>query len=541
MSEITNSGDKIVEKLVDQIFADWDQPDSPGCALAVIRDGRIIYSRGYGMANLELGVPIQPNSIFDIGSTSKQFTALCILILARRGMLSLDDPIQKFLPEMPEYEQPITVRHLVHHTSGIRDYLTLMALANMPFENDYQEADVVGLIARQKALNFLPGEEHLYCNSGYFLMSEIVHRVSGKNLRDFAEENVFGPLGMKHTHFHNNFKEIVPHRGSAYSPKEDGGYEIDMGIFDVLGDGAVYTSVEDLLQWDRNYYDNKLDGGGPELIQQMQQVGVLNSGDKLEYAFGLTVTHYRGLPMVCHGGSWYGYRAQMMRFPEQRFTVICLANRADSNPDGKCRQVADIYLEKLFTDQVKAETTGGQKAFTELSTDVLLAKLGKYQDADGSTIAEVVVGEESLVLDTMGRKFPIQPLAENHFAAVDAPVSIDLYFEDENRKLTVDINQGLQKTVFVRIEPLQLSADELADFAGSYFSDELNMTYQLIAGENLLQVKPATLFMKELKPSVTDTFSSGILGLQFSRDEAGKVCAFNANAGRVKDIIFKKQ
>ncbi len=530
-----------ITERVDQIFADWDKPDSPGCALAVIQDGSIIYSRGYGMANLELNVPIQPNSIFDIGSTSKQFTALCILILARRGMLSLDDPIQKYLPEMPVYEQPITVRHLVHHTSGIRDYLTLMALANMPFENDYQEPEVVGLIARQKALNFKPGDEHLYCNSGYFLMSEIVERVSGKNLRDFAEENVFGPLGMKHTHFHNNFKEIVPHRASAYNPKEAGGFEIDMGIFDVLGDGAVYTSVEDLLLWDRNYYDNKLDGGGQELIQQMQQVGVLNNGEKLEYAFGLMISNYRGLPMVCHGGSWYGYRAQMMRFPEQHFSVICLANRGDSNPDGKCRQVADVYLEKFFTDQVEAETSGEQKAFAELSMDALLAKVGKYQDADGGTIAEIVIGEESLVLETMGQKFPIQPLDENHFAAVNAPVSIDVYFEDENRKLTIDINQGLQKMDFSRIAPLQLSAAELAEFAGTYYSDELNMTYQFVAGDNLLNVNPSTFFMRVLKPSTPDTFSSGILGLHFLRDEAGKVCAFNANAGRVKDIIFKKQ
>jgi CubicO group peptidase (beta-lactamase class C family) len=522
---------------VDQIFAEWDTPNTPGCALAIIKDGKIIYSRGYGMANLELGVPLAPNSIFDIGSTSKQFTALCILMLARRGKLSLDDPIQKYLPEMPQYEQPITVRHLVHHTSGIRDYLTLMALSNMPFENDYQEPEVVGLIARQKALNFLPGEEYLYSNSGYFLMSEIVQRVSGQNLRDFAEENIFGPLGMIHTHFHNNFKEIVPRRAYGYSPKKDGGFEIDMGIFDVLGDGAVYTSVEDLLLWDRNYYDNKLDGGGQELIRQMEQVGIFNSGEKQDYAFGLRISTYKGLPVVDHGGSWYGYRAQMMRFPRQRFTVICLANRSDSNPDGKCKQVADIYLADLFTGQPAAAETPAETV--ELPDEVLLAKTGKYQDKDGG-VAEITADDDALILEAMGGKFAIEPLGENHFTAPKAPARVDVFFENNNQTLKLSLNAASLETVFKRIADLQLDARQLSEYAGKYYSDELNITYELSAGDGVLNSKPETEYMKALKPSVKDKFSRGMLSLQFLRDESGKVSAFSANAGRVKDIIFKK-
>ena len=528
-----------ITERVDQIFADWDKPDSPGCALAVIKDGCIMYSRGYGMANLELNVPINPQSIFDIGSTSKQFTALCTLLLSRKGKLSLDDPIQKYLPEIPEYEQPITIRHLIHHTSGIRDYLTLMALANMPFENDYQEPEVVALIARQKALNFLPGEEHLYCNSGYFLLSEIVWRVSGKNLRDFAEENVFGPLGMKHTHYHNNFKEIVPNRASAYGPREGGGFEIDMGIFDVLGDGAVYTSVEDLFLWDCNYYDNKLDGGGQELIRQMEQPGVLNNGEKLEYAFGLMLSPYRGLHTVSHGGSWYGYRAQMLRFPDQHFSVICLSNLASFNPDFVCKKVADIYLENVFPEKASGESIQ-EAAAVDLNIETLLARVGKFQDAEKNNVAEILVGEESLVLDTMGQKFPIEPLSENHFRATKAPVALNIYFENDNNRLIVDINDGYQKTVFEKIAALELTAAQLAEYTGRYFSDELNMAYEFTVGENMLNVKPATFYLKKLEPLMKDSFNSGILTLVFQRDETGKVTGFNTDAGRVKDIVFKK-
>ncbi len=530
---------KTITDRVDQIFTEWDKPDSPGCALAVIKDGEIIYKRGYGMANLEHNVPIKPETVFDIGSTSKQFTALSILLLARHGKLSLDDPIQKYLPEMPEYEKPITVRHLVHHTSGIRDYLTLMALANLPFENDYQEAVVVELIARQKQLNFLPGEEHLYCNSGYFLMSEIVQRVSGKNLRDFAEEHIFGPLGMKNSHFHNNFKEIVPNRASGYGRKKEGGFEIDMGIFDVLGDGAVYTNVEDLFLWDQNFYNNKLDGGGQDLIEQMQTVGILNSGEKLEYAFGLMVSNYRGLKTVSHGGSWYGYRAQLMRFPEQRFSVICLANLGDMAPENLCNQVADIYLEDLLEADVVEKGADDQPAF-EITEALLKEKIGSYQDPEKGINAEVTVNKKGLILDTMGYKFTLAAVTPDHFIAQDAPVKLDVHFEEDNKKMSVLIADGVETFALTRIEAVQLTTEELKEYEGNYFSPELNITYHLNVKEDQLSVTPETPFLKILKPTLRDAFSAGMPSIKFDRTETGAISGFNINAGRVKDVHFEK-
>ena len=532
MSEITQR--------VDRIFTTWDRPDSPGCALAVIRDGEIVYKRGYGMANLEHNVPIGPQTIFDIGSTSKQFTALCILLLARRGKLSLDDPIQRFLPEMPEYEQPITISHLIHHTSGLRDYLTLMALANMPFENDYQEPEVVALIARQQALNFAPGAEFLYSNSGYFLLSEIVERVSGQNLRDFAQENVFGPLGMVHTHFHNNFKEIVPHRASGYAPRKEGGYQIDMGIFDVLGDGAVYTSVEDLYLWDQNYYDNRLDGGGQELIRQMEELGVLNSGEKLDYAFGLTLTDYRGLHSVHHGGSWYGYRAEMLRFPEQRFSVICLSNLGSMDPSSLCLQVADVYLESVFT---QAPSHGGGEEngpVASLSEKALQEKTGTFQDAESGTMATLTVQSGEMLLNTMGMEFVMQPLDADSFKALDAPVKLIVTYETDPDHVTVDVNDGMQTMHFERIQPPQLSAQQLAEYAGAYHSEELGITYHLSAGDNLLRAEPASPYFDTLHPSQPDAFSAGMASIQFLRGDEGKVIGYTVNAGRVKNIRFDR-
>lgn len=188
---------------VDELFIQWDKPDSPGCAIAVIQNGEIIYHRGYGMANLEYNIPISLNSVFDIASNSKQFTAMCIVLLARQKFLDLDDELQKYIPEIPQYSQPITIRHLSVHTSGLRDYLMLMFFAGMMFENKYLNEEIIALIARQQSLNFDPGAEQLYCNSGYILLAEIVRRVSGKSLRIFAQEQIFAPLGMKNTHFHD--------------------------------------------------------------------------------------------------------------------------------------------------------------------------------------------------------------------------------------------------------------------------------------------------------------------------------------------------
>jgi CubicO group peptidase (beta-lactamase class C family) len=327
---------------VDKVFALYDKPDSPGCALGLIRDGAFIYRRGYGSANLELGVPITTKTVFDIGSTSKQFTAASIVLLAQQGKLALDDDIRKYVPEMPTYSRPVTIRHLLHHTSGIRDYLTLMSLRGVATEDLTDDEDALSIITKQKEINFSPGDEHLYSNSGYFLLSVIVKRASGKTLREFARENIFEPLGMHDTHFHDDHTMIVRGRATGYAPKEGGGFQIDMSDFEQTGDGAVMTTVEDLFRWDQNFYRPVV--GGQAMVNQLQATGTLSGGKALTYAFGLSVSQYRGLPAVSHGGAWAGYRAELLRFPGENLSVICLCNLGNSNPGMLSRKVAEIYL-----------------------------------------------------------------------------------------------------------------------------------------------------------------------------------------------------
>ena len=239
---------------IDELFAAWNKPNSPGCALAVINDGEIIYKRCYGMADLERNVSLSPASVFDIGSTGKQFTAMVIAILAKQGALSLDDSIQKYIPEISTYEQPVTIRHLIHHTSGIRDYLVLMYLSGMRSENFYYEDELLDLICRQKELNFKPGDEFEYSNSGYFLLGVIARRVTGKSLPVLIKENILEPLGMQATNFNDDAKRIVKNRAIGYSPNDGDGFYTEMSFNGGYGDGALLSTVEDLFLWDQSFY-----------------------------------------------------------------------------------------------------------------------------------------------------------------------------------------------------------------------------------------------------------------------------------------------
>jgi CubicO group peptidase (beta-lactamase class C family) len=337
---------------VDKLFATWDKATTPGLELAVIRDGKIIYERGYGMAKLEDGIVNTPDKVFDIGSVSKQFTATCVAMLIREGKVGLEDDIRKYLPEMPAYEKPVTINHLLHHTSGLRDYNALLSLAGFRPESDSPTVEeAYEVICRQKKLNYTPGEEYSYTNTGFFLLSQIVERVSGKSLNAFAQERIFKPLGMTKTLFQDDHTQIIKDRATGYEQGKNG-YTISMSNWDETGDGNVYTTVRDLYLWDQAFYSNAL---GKDLMDMLHTQGVLNSGEKIDYAFGLVVSEYKGLKVVEHGGAWVGFRAAIVRFPEQKFSVVILANLDAINPSGLAFRVADIYLADIIKAPAKVE------------------------------------------------------------------------------------------------------------------------------------------------------------------------------------------
>lgn len=340
---------------VDAVFAEWDRRDSPGCAATVVDDGKQVYRKGFGMASLELDVPIAPETVFYIASTSKQFAAASIALLAEQGRLALDDDVRKYVPELPDYGHTITVSHLVHHTSGLRDYLGLSSLAGRSAADSFPQALALRMIARQKATNYPPGSEYLYSNSNYFLLSLIVERVSGQSLREYADAHIFKPLGMARTQFYDDPERIVHGRTIGHTGNAKDGWKLQRTNFALVGDGGLLTTVDDLVQWERNFLDNRLGRGGPGLIRRLTRPGTLDDGKPIEYGFGLMMSRYRGLPTVSHGGSFLAYKADMLRFPEQRLGIFVLCNADAADPGRMSRAIADLYLADRFTEPAPAE------------------------------------------------------------------------------------------------------------------------------------------------------------------------------------------
>jgi CubicO group peptidase (beta-lactamase class C family) len=365
----------------------------------------MIYGRGYGQANLEHPTPLSTKTVFYIASESKQFTAACIAILQRQGKLSFDDEIQKHLPEFRFYEAPITIWHLIHHTSGIREYLALGRLVGFDFENSVPDEQVLKLIASQGGLNHRPGEKFEYSNSGYFLLGEIVKRVSGINLRRFAEEHIFIPLGMKNTLFRDDHRQLIPNRATGYYMNEHG-LQTLVTNHTSMGDGGVWTTVDDLSLWNANFFDNVIGGFGQGFIEELTTPGVLDSGASLDYAFGLIEGSYRGARIIDHGGRFAGYSCDVLRFPEHRFTVICLANFASNSVKTMARGIADIYLDDVLQveprgidskEDVQSEEL--ERGVATLSDDVLDRFTGTYYCSDLDVSYHLIVVESQLCVD----------------------------------------------------------------------------------------------------------------------------------------------
>src|SRR5215469_12510599 len=337
--------DEVAEK-VNQLFAPFDKAGSPGCTVGVIHDGSFIYVNSYGYASLELGVPLTTGSVFYMGSVSKQFTAASVVLAAEQGYLSLDDDIHKYLPELPDYGHPVTLRQMLHQTSGFRDLFDLISLSGLD-PKEIESADILKLIARQKALNNVPGAEWIYSNSNYFLLAEVIQRATKKSLAQFAAENIFQPLGMAHTLFYDDNTFVVPNRVAGYDPGKNGNFLVDWSTtYHLVGGGGLMSNLDDLLLWDRNFEANKLGKG--TLLKELQSPGVLNNGNEIKYAMGLSLGDYRGLPTVEHGGALFGYRTEFLRFPQQRFSAIVLCNLSSAAPEGLAHEIADLYLRGDF-------------------------------------------------------------------------------------------------------------------------------------------------------------------------------------------------
>jgi CubicO group peptidase (beta-lactamase class C family) len=542
---------------VDSIFAQWDRADSPGCALGVYRGGGIVYARGYGMADLERQVPITTRSIFDIGSTSKQFAAASMVLLAQQGRLSLDDDVRQHIPELPVYTAPITIRQLLHHTSGLRDYIGLLTLAGHDIDDVTTPQEALDIIARQRELNFEPGSEHLYSNSGYFLLSIIVERVAGRSLRDFARTEIFDPLGMTRTQYLGSYDDVVADRALAYSPRA-GGLRTDISRWLQLGDGAVFTNVEDLLHWDSNFLEPKV--GGQALLEQLQTPGTLSSGAALSYALGLSIGEHRGQRTVSHGGSWGGYRAELIRFPDQSFSVALLCNLGTINPSQLATRVADVYLaDVLAPARVAADRSAAGMAEAALSPaassaaaaagpvlepDVLSALAAIWRDPSTRTVRTLVLDDGRLFLSAGSTRYELRPRSAVDFDLINAPAEVRLTFSaatDASPRTMTWLVTGQRPVPLHRLDIVTPSAAELAMYTGSFYSDELQANFHVaVENDDALMLRRPGAAPQALRPMERDEFAAGSMTLRFVRGANGEPSGFLLDLGRIRNLKFER-
>jgi CubicO group peptidase (beta-lactamase class C family) len=534
-----------VAKQVDKVFEKWDRPDSPGCALGIYKDGQIAYKRGYGMANLNDDVPITPATVFHVASMSKQFTAASILLLAQQGKLSLDDDVHKYIPELPDFGERITLRHLLHHSSGLRDQWSLLGLAGWRYSQDLiTDDDVMSVLVRQRALNFKPGEKYMYSNTGFTLLAIIVKRVSGMSLREFTARNIFAPLGMEHTHFRDDHEEVIKHDALGY---EQGGkdkpFRMDLTNFDTAGATSLHTTVEDLQLWDENFYHPRV--GGPDLIQQMLERGKLNSGEQQDYASGLVIGTYKGLPTVDHGGADAGYRSDFIRFPEQHFSVAVLCNLAETNPSALVDQVADIVLAK----DLKVPQPAPAKepaAIVAMTAEQMGTLAGTYWGREDDDFTKLRVKDGKLQMDVGQDDFhELKPFAPAHFHVADVPWGgdVDIHFvaadTGKPRRLERTFDGG-KPEIYEPVAAFDPTAAQLAEYPGSFVNQEIDPVYRISLKDGKLTLLRLKNKPDTLRPATRDVFVGEIGTLRFTRDANHHISGFILDADRIQNFQFTK-
>lgn len=520
------SSDEI--RQIDSVFAPFDRTSRPGCALGVGREGHPVYLRGYGMADLQNGMPIRPQSIFHVASISKQFAAFAVALLAREGKLSLDDEVRKYIPELPDYGAKLTIRHLIYHTSGIRDHWEILGLAGWRYPADlFTQRDVLDAVIRQKALNFAPGDEWMYSNSGYALIAMIVERVSGKTLRDYSDEKMFRPLGMTMTHVHDDHAMVVPGRTSAYE-SEAGQWKISIPNFDTHGATSLFTTVEDLLKWEDNFVTAKVGDRG--LLDEAETSARLNDGTPTNYGLGISIETFRGAKAFGHGGADAGYRADVVRFPAYRLAIAVTCSFAEATPNVYARAVAAILLGD------RLEPTTAKPAGPVTVPPARLAQIaGVYQSPKSDQAFKFGVKDGQLILENYG--IPLEPVDDAHFTVFGTEVT----FDGPPTGVPTIVRMGSTRIdSLIRVPEVTVTPAVWAEYVGDYWSDELRVSYSVAITDGTLMLHRFKAEPESLTPVYRDAFLSGSRGVVRFLRTKGKVTGFRVTTGRVRNVAFSK-
>jgi CubicO group peptidase (beta-lactamase class C family) len=529
---------------VDSVMAAYARPGSPGAAVLVFRGDETLFARGYGVADLESGVPITPRTVFHVASVSKQFTAFAIATLAAQGRLSLDDDVRKHLPELPDFGQPVTLRHLLHHTSGMRDQWSLWVLAGGLADDVIRQDDLLRLITRQRELNFAPGTAFAYSNTGYTLLAEVVERVTGEGFGPWMKAHVFAPLGMEATQVYDDHERLVPGRAYSYRAAEGGGFEKAVLSYANAGATSLFTTTEDMARWLRNLGHARL--GGAAVAEMMRRRGVLTGGDTLPYAMGIVVGTHRGLDVLHHNGADAGFRSAVAYYPRLDAGVVVLGNAASLDAEAVARRAAEAFFAAEMEPAPARAAPEPVPAGPEVAVDSAVVEryVGEWQVEGGPAVRFERDGSR-LVLVQGRRRGEMRSLSDSAFLLAEIDARVTFHREDGAEVSRATLTQRGQSTGVRRVPPFTLPAGEMRAYAGRYYSPELETVYTVVVENGRLLARHRRHGDVALTPRQANAFQGGeswMETVEFERGEGGAVTGMRVSNGngRLRRVWFEK-
>jgi len=529
------------EEKIDEIFSYWPK-EGPGGVVGIVHNGELVFQKAYGKASLEYNIPMTNETVLNIASVSKQITAYSLILLEQQGKLSLDDDVRKYLPEIPDFGTPITIRHLLTHTSGLRNFQNLLAIAGWREGDAMTNDDLLRYISRQKELNFPVGEEYLYCNSGFVLVTFIVERVTGEDFKDWTRKNIFEPLGMMNTSYRENMERIHPNTATSYRFDQSNQFVQPLKYWTYMGNGNVYTTVEDLSKWIANFETGQL--GGMKAINILIEPGILNNGDTLGYALGIGIGDYRGIKRYSHGGSVGGYRSNMVYYPEENLGVIVLTNFSTANPGRIVSAISDYLMESKLEETATASSNqpGHLSEEKEISAEAWSVLKGEYL-VDGVLVKIFDCGEKVCgIAEGVTPQFEIKAASDTSFFVQGFPLSFWISKNQEMDIQQFDVLQGFNRSRGYKIEKTFMESEKSHNLIGKYFSPELNTFYHIEKENQKFLAKHPRHSDTELTAHSRERWSSASFHLSQLKFKwnGTEVEGFWVSNGRVRNLWFEK-
>ncbi len=528
------------EAKIDSLFLSWNQPNHPGGAIGILIGEQQVYQKSYGLASLDYLVPIQPSTIFNLASVSKQFTAMGILVLEQQGRLSIDDKISTYIPNLTSIGEKITIRHMLHHTSGIRSFHELLWYAGWRWGDNRTNEDIYRLMENQVDLNFEPGDEYMYCNTGYIYMAYIIEKISGEAFPAWMKTNVFEPLGMTTAYVEDQPSNVVPGNATSYSGSATVGFERAIDYWSYVGSGNMHATIYDLLAWGKNFYNPK--PGWEDLFQRIQTTDTFNNGKHNQYAFGVNVIDMNCRKVIRHGGSIGGFRTDFVVLPEEKTVITVLTNHSSSNPGGKTNDIINIITR--YQEQQEESTSSEKVRYIKLKAEVLSRFEGSYWTPRNKYIRKIYLKNDTLrYVRSEGNESPIVPISKNQFKVLGlGATDVTITFSEKDDGLEMKVNVDADRDfMYYRFEETAVTNEEIASYAGVYKSEELDVYYHFIwRDEQLVGYQQRHGYFQNIVRVKKDVLDADEFIAEFQRDDAGTITGVQFTSGRVRNLKLVK-